>query len=56
MQPFQAQPINRVRKSDRAAYDRDSVFAVLDRGLIANIDIGLLQLMAATTGSFSDQR
>ena len=36
MQPFQAQPINRVRKSDRAAYDRDSVFAVLDRGLIAH--------------------
>lgn len=36
MQPFQVQPLNRVRKSDRAVYDRETVFAVLDAGLVTH--------------------
>lgn len=35
MQPFEKQKLSRVRVSGRAAYDRDSVFAVLDAGFVA---------------------
>jgi len=37
MQPFTAQKISRVRKSDRAAYDSKSVFAILDEGLVGQV-------------------
>lgn len=36
MQPFAVQTLNRVRKSDRAAYDRETVFAVLDAGFVTH--------------------
>ncbi len=36
MQPFAVQKLNRVRKSDRAAYDRETVFAVLDAGFVTH--------------------
>jgi nitroimidazol reductase NimA-like FMN-containing flavoprotein (pyridoxamine 5'-phosphate oxidase superfamily) len=36
MQPFEIQPHNRVRKSDRAIYDRETVFAVLDAGFVTH--------------------
>jgi nitroimidazol reductase NimA-like FMN-containing flavoprotein (pyridoxamine 5'-phosphate oxidase superfamily) len=36
MQPFEVQKMNRVRKSSRAAYDRKTVFAVLDAGFVTH--------------------
>lgn len=36
MQPFEIQALNRIRKSDRAAYDRETVFSVLDAGFVTH--------------------
>jgi nitroimidazol reductase NimA-like FMN-containing flavoprotein (pyridoxamine 5'-phosphate oxidase superfamily) len=37
MSSFQVNKLSKVRVSNRAAYDRESVFAILDRGIVAHV-------------------
>ncbi|HKJ62759.1 MAG TPA: pyridoxamine 5'-phosphate oxidase family protein, partial [Hyphomicrobiales bacterium] len=37
MNSFAAGPWNKIRKSDRADYDKAAIYAVLDEGLVAHV-------------------
>ena len=37
MESFAVGPLNKVRRPDRASYDKAAVHAVLDEGLIAHV-------------------
>lgn len=37
MNAFEAGPLNKIRRPDRANYDRDAIYTVLDEGLVAHV-------------------
>ncbi len=58
MKSFEAGPLNRIRRPDRANYDRDAIYAVLDEGLVAHagfIDSGRPIVIPMAYGRIGDR-